>query len=1220
MEWKKKFDAISLSRGRNIQNSGKVMGIHQTEKEINASVAGTPRYDVVIGLKDGEPTWMKCQCPKFRGRGSCEHLAAVMLAVFEENGQNVQSNSGEAAETAAEPEMEKKTESVSSDRYRYFQFDKLREQLHISDANRKLGEAMWQKGDVIIDFELGSGYIDFEEEMAVEIVATGKEKKREFPIRLVLHRDSVSFADCACSSCNRRYWPWNSKDRDCAYVSAVVDMAEEYILAHEIGDATDKTASRLILSMNRKHAAQMMAKAEGREESLRLVPRLQEQNGMLHLSFKIGNGRLYVVKDLFEFNSHVKNARTAVYGNNTEINHKLENFVEPDRKWCSFINKVIQEEERLEQRLEESLRYSYRGSRLSALELYGWRLDQFYELLGENSVEFEKKTGDKKEKSELVCRKRNPEISMLIQKNGDGKTQEFHGISVACKVPDFFYGVDNAYYIEEKSLCLAEKEFVQKVEGLANLSQNGYLAFQVGRRKLQEFYYSLLPALQDYVKVEEENAEEIRAYLPPEVQLIFYLDAADGNMICRPRAAYGEQEFSPVDLLDDSGNTVIAPFRMRGREEEALYQVFRYFPESGPAVDEMNCGSNEELMYQVMERGVDELMELGEVRCTKRFRDMKLIRRIKMSVGVSVSSGMLNLEIETEEISRQELLDILKSYRAHQRYYRLKSGAFLNMEDPSLQLLNELVETMHLEPKELIKGKMHLPAYRALYMDRLLEENADIYNTRDRHFKSMVKNFKTISDSDFEEPPSLSHVLRGYQKNGFKWFRTLEAYGFGGILADDMGLGKTLQMIAVLLAAKLEGQQGSSLIVSPASLVYNWEEELKRFAPLLQVMTVTGSQEARWEKLAHSAEYDVLITSYDLLKRDIDRYEEKTFLYEVIDEAQYIKNHTTAAAKAVKVIRSRNKFALTGTPIENRLSELWSIFDYLMPGFLYSYDMFKKEFEAPIAKRGDENALKRLQKMTGPFILRRLKSDVLKDLPDKLEEVRYVQLEDAQRKAYDGQAVHMQELLARQSGEEFNKNRMQIFAELTRLRQICCDPGLCFENFRGESAKLEACIELLESAIDGGHKILLFSQFTSMLEILQKRLREKKIGFYVITGATEKEKRLRLVRAFNEDDTPVFLISLKAGGVGLNLTGADVVIHYDPWWNLAAQEQATDRAHRIGQTKKVTVYKLIARKTVEEKILELQETKRNLADSIVNADTTQLAGMSREELLALLEA
>ncbi len=289
-----------------------------------------------------------------------------------------------------------------------------------------------------------------------------------------------------------------------------------------------------------------------------------------------------------------------------------------------------------------------------------------------------------------------------------------------------------------------------------------------------------------------------------------------------------------------------------------------------------------------------------------------------------------------------------------------------------------------------------------------------------------------------------------------------------------------------------------------------------------------------------------------------------------------------------------------------------------MAGFLYGYDVFKKELETPIVKNQDADASKRLKRMVSPFILRRLKGDVLKDLPDKMEETCYAKMDDKQQKLYDGQVIHMRKLLEKQTEENYKRNKIQVLAELTKLRQICCDPSLLYEDFDGESAKRAVCIDLIQSAIEGEHKILLFSQFVSMLELLEKELMERQIPYYKITGETEKSKRLELVRNFNADDTPLFLISLKAGGTGLNLTGADIVIHYDPWWNLAVQNQATDRAHRIGQTKVVSVYKLIVKGSIEEKILRLQEEKKNLAEEILSGENGSLVNMSREELLELL--
>ncbi len=682
---------------------------------------------------------------------------------------------------------------------------------------------------------------------------------------------------------------------------------------------------------------------------------------------------------------------------------------------------------------------------------------------------------------------------------------------------------------------------------------------------------------------------------------------------------YGDTEFPLIKPESEgvkwNGNIV----REEHREREILFLARQWFPQLDREKQELHCGKDEECMYQVLAKGLDALFGLGEVQCTKRFSNLKVTKKMKMSVGVSIKSGLLNLDIATEDLPAEELLDILNSYRSKKKYHRLKSGDFVDLTDNSYEMLDEMMNSLHLSVKDFLKGNIELPMYRTLYLDKMLEENENVYSERDSHFRNLVRDFKTVNDSDFQLPKELERVLRNYQKNGYRWLRTLEAFKFGGILADDMGLGKTLQVIAVLLAAKQEGREGVSLVVAPASLVFNWGEELRRFAPELKFVLVTGTQGERRNKLEAYREADVLVTSYDLLKRDTELYEGKEFLYQIIDEAQYIKNHQTVAAKAVKVINSQIRYALTGTPIENRLSEIWSIFDYLMPGFLYKYEVFRRDFEAPIIKNQDEAAMERLKKMTSPFILRRLKRDVLKDLPDKIEKIHYVKFEKKQQELYDAQVVHMRQQIAGQDKAEFQKNKIQILAELTRLRQVCCDPSLCFENYKGGSAKLEACIELVERAAEGGHKILLFSQFVSMLEIIRQELAKRELSFYMISGETSKEKRLKLVKKFNEDDTRVFLISLKAGGVGLNLTGADVVIHYDPWWNLAVQNQATDRAHRIGQDKKVTVYQLIAKGSVEEKIRKIQESKKELLEEIVGGAAGQLGNMSREDFLELLE-
>ena len=546
----------------------------------------------------------------------------------------------------------------------------------------------------------------------------------------------------------------------------------------------------------------------------------------------------------------------------------------------------------------------------------------------------------------------------------------------------------------------------------------------------------------------------------------------------------------------------------------------------------------------------------------------------------------------------------------------------MDMDEDGIRVLSELRENLQISEAKLKSGEITIPKYRALYLDTRLKEQDDLQVEKNREFRMLIRNMKTAEENDFELPDNLQAQLREYQKTGFWWLKPLCQNGLGGILADDMGLGKTLQTIAFLLSEMQEAPEDAnrrSLIVAPASLVYNWESECARFAPELQTRLVAGTQEQRKEMIQNAGMQDILITSYDLLRRDIELYQDLPFFCEIIDEAQFIKNHATQGAKAVKTIHASFRLALTGTPVENQLSELWSIFDYLMPGFLYGYQKFREQFELPIVRNGDEERLERLQKMIRPFILRRLKKEVLKDLPDKIEKNMAARMEQKQKELYHAHAQRLALMLQNQTEEEFADSRFQVLSELTRLRQLCCDPALVYENYEGGSAKLDLCIELIQSAVESGHKILLFSQFTSMIEILTARLQEESISYFVLQGSTKKEQRAQMVEQFNRDDTSVFCISLKAGGTGLNLTGADIVIHYDPWWNVAVENQATDRAHRIGQKNVVTVYKLIAKGTIEEKIIKLQQRKKELAEESLSGDEIKTASFQREELLELLE-
>ena len=606
-------------------------------------------------------------------------------------------------------------------------------------------------------------------------------------------------------------------------------------------------------------------------------------------------------------------------------------------------------------------------------------------------------------------------------------------------------------------------------------------------------------------------------------------------------------------------------------------------------------------------------------------KKLRVVPSASFQVGVSVSSGLLEMSMASNQFNKEELAEIFSSYDRKKKYHRLKNGTFITFNEEQKQVMSAISDVMKNYADKKNPDTIKMPLFRALYLDELLAEKESVELKKNREYRKLIGKMKSYENGDYEVPQSLEAVLREYQRDGFYWIKTLKENGFGGILADDMGLGKTLQILAFLLSEKEQGKvkdELRTLIVAPASLVYNWKKEVERFTPQLSVCVMAGTAHERKEFIKNqTSNVDVWITSYDLLKRDIELYQDIVFANEIIDEAQYIKNQTTHAAKSVRLVNSSFRMALTGTPMENRLSELWSIFDYLMPGFLYGYTRFRSEIETPIVSDKDEDAMTRLRAMIHPFILRRLKKDVLKELPEKQEEIVTVALSGEQKKLYQAHSQRLKMFLEDQNDEDFAQNKLQILAELTKLRQLCCGPELLLENYKGENAKLETCIELITQAIAGGHKILLFSQFTSMLDLIGEELKKAKIDYYRIDGSVKKEARMEMVEQFQnpQNQVSVFCISLKAGGTGLNLTAADIVIHYDPWWNKAAQNQATDRAHRIGQKHAINVYQLIAEETIEQKICELQQVKEDLAEEVLSGEGISSTQFNKDEIMNLLE-
>ena len=898
-------------------------------------------------------------------------------------------------------------------------------------------------------------------------------------------------------------------------------------------------------------------------------------------------GRQYVVKSIPNLLEAVEHGKTVSYGKSLAFVHRWDAFDPEAQQLLQLLRRQVSAKQSLDREAVRVYGGAERGP-AGGMGLTGEIFDalvQMYEHTGFLGG--------------YELREGLPTVTLTVERRRGGVQVE--GDPALCSVQ----GLDYDYLFTEDTLWRLQRPGCERVLPALQALSGKSLFFTSA--DASAFCSYVLPELGGKLNiVDPERLLLNQIPLEPVVQ--FYLDAPDNTRIeAHAEFLYGEDRVTPF-VPAPAG--LLRDVRAESRARKLLSAYLQPGVDGNPDV---YGTANEEEIYQLLEEGIPALMAEGEVYLTDAFRNLQATPP-RITVGVSVHGSVLDLEVDTGEFPVGELKELLKSLHQKKRYHRLRDGRLLRL-DNSLEGLDELNDTLELSDAKLKNGHAELPLYRAPSLDWALSGQNSLRFNRDDAFRRISRSFHAVKDSEYTPPGSLYSILRKYQRDGYRWLRTLDGYGMGGILADDMGLGKTVQVLSYLLAMKESGQRLPSLIVCPASLVLNWQEECQKFTPQLSCVAVDGDAAHRAELAKQWAEADLVVTSYDLMRRDEELYSGQQFYACILDEAQAIKNHTTQKYKAVCGVNSKVRFALTGTPVENRLGELWSIFSFLMPGYLPPYKTFCARFEKPIVQEDDKDALRRLNQLTGPFILRRMKSEVLKELPPKTENLHRIELDEQQRKLYLAAVVDAREKLRAAKPED----KMAVFAVLMRLREICCDPRLVADNWEGGSAKLEACMELVTAAVEGGHRILLFSQFTSMLELLAKRLDEAGMSHFTLQGSTPKPVRAELVRRFNSGEADVFLISLRAGGTGLNLTAADIVIHYDPWWNVAAQNQATDRAYRIGQQNPVQVYKLIAQDTIEEKIVELQQAKQDLAETVTGSADGAILSMKPEELLHLLE-
>lgn len=1050
-----------------------------------------------------------------------------------------------------------------------------------------------------------------------------EDETKVYQTRIFIKGSQIYDYSCSCAEGNSFRGP-------CVHAKALQEaFARQQKAEHTPPVSTSPEIRMMIREYTNREVARILGEEE--REPVYLHPYLQIRRGEVLLEARIGREKRYIVKNLLEFAQAVHSGKRVEYGKGMAFEHVPSAFAPESRP---FLDLLLEEADAYIRHYEEMRGHA--GLPLPvmrALTLGSAARDRLFDLLEGKEVQTEDEKG-----AERVCRveRKDPRFPVEVEARGDGIAVTIPSALTSFRGEQRLYVADGLHLFGCSELYTETMGvFLEQMEqgGRECVSRKEKRELLVGSRDIPLFYARVLEGM-EALGILQSTEIDWEKYRPEALKARFEFDSdSPDELRLRPTLSYGDFTFSP--LADEHVPREIC--RDVPAEFYISRLITRYFSYWEDESGELVIRGDEEALYQILSEGMPQFQEVGEVWLSESVRHLRVLPPPEVSMGVSLGGGWLDLKIETAGIDPAELLQVLSEYRQKKKYYRMKNGEFLQLSGGGLQALDSLTADLGLTKSEFQAGEAKIPAYRAFYLDSLSGDGRMKLFQRDEAYGMMVRDLKTAQSVSYAVPAVLEKTLREYQKIGYTWMRTLARYHFGGILADDMGLGKTLQVIALLTAfyqekteQKAAGNEGSgselplpSLIVCPASLVYNWGQEFARFSPEIRVLLIAGTAKERQEQLEEQMRMEasegaqVIITSYDLLKRDRAAYLGRTFEYEIIDEAQVIKNAKTQGAKAVKEISANARFALTGTPVENRLSELWSIFDFLMPGFLYSYRKFRERYELPIVKNQDPEALTALRRMTGPFVLRRLKKDVLRELPGKEERIVYSAASGRQQKLYTASALKLKEALA--GGAWSGNGKLEVLSQLMRLRQICCDPALCFEDYTGESAKLETCVSLIASASAAGHKILLFSQFASMLERIRERLLQEGISSHLLVGATPKEERSRMVQAFASDEVPVFLISLKAGGTGLNLTAADIVIHYDPWWNVAAQNQATDRAYRIGQEKPVTVYKLILKDTIEENLLKLQNAKLALAAQVVSEGMVSLGDLSQNELMELFE-
>lgn len=1050
----------------------------------------------------------------------------------------------------------------------------------LSELKDLLGDELVQQGTALFE----SGKVSEQTSSSDQVIYSVKDRP---PCRVLFSAEGR--AGCSCTQCFR--------ENKCAHIFAAGLAAQQSgVLDRLQHTAAVMAAPSLLATMD-----SALPKEGGVRMEISLHVSLSSYGEFNYtLGMRIGEDRLYVVKSIPQLLDSIAHRTPLIFGKGFTFQPEWMRFDQVGNQVLELLRSLLSAYEK------RSYYFSYALSSINqrVLPLPEPFAEQLLHILLGGPFLLEINAGKKRTISH---------VSQGRVQLGFRVTGDLRGVTITGSMPkDLFPLTSSCSYVALGDNVLeVPSEQRQVILALWNARDISKGTFSYAMRDTPRVVGELIPFLKVSSLVEiDDTLQRMLERVPLQAQV--YLDMDGRDVVAHTEFIYGSRVIDPFNEAP-LPETLERGEKLLLRDAVSERKVLDTLGSAGFHVSKGRIYlSDQEAIYQFMSEGIHALEEHCEVFLSQDFRRISP-RRPMLQGRISLRNGRIELNLSDGGEPTAELLGIMDALARRRKYFRLKDGSFLNLTDMEQWQATAaaVTEAAAIEGVDRLKDTdmVSLSASRLYYLNNLLEM-AQLPIEEDEEIHRAVHLLSDADEDTVQLPQGLS--LRPYQARGYHWLRTLDRLHMGGVLADDMGLGKTVEVIALLKS--LQAEKRVSLVVAPTSLVYNWLSELERFAPELSAMVLSGTSAQRASQIEHvkqAGDVDVLITSYPLIRRDAELMRDIPFRVAVLDEAQQIKNAFSVGATAVKLLKADTRFALTGTPMENSAGELWSIFDFVLPGYLNTYAAFVRRYQ-------DGRDTEDLRRRIRPFLLRRLKTEVLTELPDKNETLLTAQMTTEQQKVYQASMERLRQRVNRVMDEKgLNRGRIEVLSCMTELREICCHPSLVLDGYQGSSGKMELLLEMLPTALSQGRRILIFSQFTRMLKLLQRQLENISITCLYLDGDTPSQTRMDMAEQFNGGFGQVFLISLKAGGTGLNLTGADMVIHYDPWWNPAAEDQATDRAHRIGQTRKVDVIRLVTHATIEEQVVTLGQRKRALFDQLVTPGEELVTALTESDIRAL---